>query len=597
MILSSDRSKLFVADSDNGAVTWIDHLVGTVDSLEVGLVPTRLARIDGDRIVVTLRGERAVAILNEDGDGTLRLDRKITVGAEPYGVVASPDGDHLYVASSLSGRVDEFETDAFTLTRSWAVPDEPRWLAIHPGGESLYVASAFRGTMTRIDLEEGTAAPLALPPLSFDPNRATRLTGDPAVSASGSLLVVPMLSVDHQTPIDEADPPEGMLPQPSSSGYGSMFPGAPQRFEPAIGVVDLDDAGRPIDGKPGLVISTRGSDPTALGYVASVNVSPSGAMVFATVEGSNAVVAIPFEIPGDRGDFLFQGTDNLAGGGPATVFRPMVVVKAMAGPRSVAFGDDDQAFIFGGIDRSLSVFDAKRTEHDVSANVPELNSTALKGLPPSVLSSRALRGRRFFFATTDSAMSAPGSSVSCATCHFEGRNDGLTWNFTRGGRQTPSLAGKISLTAPVRWEGDRATVAEDAQMTITGLMGGSAGNDIAQDIEVFIDQSREVDVPHKGSTDPEVLRGKAIFERSDVACATCHNGPRLTDNRLYPMFGMEQVKTRSLVGVAASAPYLHDGSAPTLRAVLEQSRYGVMGNTGALSEDEMRALERYLESL
>jgi cytochrome c peroxidase len=82
-----------------------------------------------------------------------------------------------------------------------------------------------------------------------------------------------------------------------------------------------------------------------------------------------------------------------------------------------------------------------------------------------------------------------------------------------------------------------------------------------------------------------------------VACGTCHNGPRLTDNQLYPMFGMAQVKTRSLVGVAASAPYLHDGSAPTLRAVLEQSRYGVMGNTGALSEDEMRALERYLESL
>jgi DNA-binding beta-propeller fold protein YncE len=597
MILSSDRSKLFVADSDNGAISQIDPEAGTVDALAVGLVPTRLARIDDDRIVVTLRGERAIAILNEDGDGALSLDRKISVGAEPYGVVTHPDGDHLYVVSSLSGRVDELETDAFTFTRGWSVLGEPRWLAIHPSGESLYVASAFRGTMTRIDLEKGVAEPLALPPLSFDTNRATRLTGDPSVSPNGALLVVPMLSVDHQTPIEEVDPPEGMLPPPSSTGYGSMVPGAPKRFEPSIGVVDLDDSGRPVEGKAGLAISARGSDASAVGYVASVNVSPSGAMIFATIEGADVVLAVPFEVPSSPSSVVFEGGDNSGGFGPVTVFRPNVLVRAPAGPRSVAFGDDDQAFIFGGIDRGISVVDAVETEHVVTNIGARLESKLLKGLPPSTLSARAQRGRRFFFTTNDSAMSTPGSSVSCATCHFEGRNDGLTWNFTRGGRQTPSLAGKISLTAPVRWEGDRATVAEDALMTITGLMGGSAGNDIAQDIEVFIDQSREVDVPHKGSTDPEVLRGKAIFERPDVACGTCHNGPRLTDNQLYPMFGMAQVKTRSLVGVAASAPYLHDGSAPTLRAVLEQSRYGVMGNTGALSEDEMRALERYLESL
>ena len=50
-------------------------------------------------------------------------------------------------------------------------------------------------------------------------------------------------------------------------------------------------------------------------------------------------------------------------------------------------------------------------------------------------------------------------------------------------------------------------------------------------------------------------------------------------------------------GIAASAPYLHDGSAPTLRAVLSTARTGEMGNTGRLSEAQMDDLEAYLKSL
>jgi cytochrome c peroxidase len=54
--------------------------------------------------------------------------------------------------------------------------------------------------------------------------------------------------------------------------------------------------------------------------------------------------------------------------------------------------------------------------------------------------------------------------------------------------------------------------------------------------------------------------------------------------------------TPSLSGVASTPPYLHDGSAPTLRAVLETTR-GKMGDITHLSPDDEDALVEYLRSL
>ena len=154
------------------------------------------------------------------------------------------------------------------------------------------------------------------------------------------------------------------------------------------------------------------------------------------------------------------------------------------------------------------------------------------------------------------------------------------------------------MTAPVTWTDDVATVAEEVTITSEGRMGGS-GIGVAGALKVasFIDWTREPDLPLAGSTSASVLRGRAIFEREDVGCSDCHNGAAYTDNESYDMYGIEGVRTRSLVGIAASAPYLHDGSAPTLEAVLISARDGEMGDTGSLNVQEMEDLANYLKSL
>jgi cytochrome c peroxidase len=90
-----------------------------------------------------------------------------------------------------------------------------------------------------------------------------------------------------------------------------------------------------------------------------------------------------------------------------------------------------------------------------------------------------------------------------------------------------------------------------------------------------------------------VEAGRLVFERGDVGCVTCHDGPHLTDNARHDVLGVA-VNTPRLVGVAATAPYFHDGSAPTLEAVLDHAEDGAMGATGGLSTSEREALVAYL---
>jgi len=47
----------------------------------------------------------------------------------------------------------------------------------------------------------------------------------------------------------------------------------------------------------------------------------------------------------------------------------------------------------------------------------------------------------------------------------------------------------------------------------------------------------------------------------------------------------------------ATPPYMHDGSLLSLEDVLEYSRYGAMGDTSGLTDQELGALLTYLKSL
>jgi cytochrome c2 len=120
--------------------------------------------------------------------------------------------------------------------------------------------------------------------------------------------------------------------------------------------------------------------------------------------------------------------------------------------------------------------------------------------------------------------------------------------------------------------------------------------------------------PPAGSFDvASAERGKAVFSGAGK-CAGCHSGPEFTDAnvRLHaasdvvseperggaPSYASrsatKQYRTAPLKGVWQHAPYFHNGSAPTLQAVVET--YNTRKSLG-LTPAQMTDLTQYLKSL
>jgi mono/diheme cytochrome c family protein len=621
IVSSTDYEAVYTVDPDAGTVVRIDARTGRVRTIDVGGEPTRLARANG-RVFATLRAERAIAVLDEI-DGDLELSHTVSVGAEPFGIVASEDGTRLYVAESTQGRVSELDGTTLERLASWDVSGEPRWLALHPSGKSLFVGTAFGDGLVRIDLVQDEVIELGLPVVTgmhretFNEIELTgRVTGDLAISPDGRVAAVPVLYVDNISPVSapsvDADgnsvvngDEDEFFEDEFMGGDDSYGGGGSPRFNPGVVLIPLDPRGVPVEDDI-IVVNVGGIDDDFIArtsYPASVVFSPDGETVLASLEGANVVVGVTMKTPlkplgpstaepmMDVGFFL---------GANSMLTRDSRTAITDAGPRGVTFLSKTDARVHSFLDRTVATLDGAALHPNRGDLVFEAGYAtggvefAEESLPPDL----AL-GRRLFYSANDAQMAALGAAVSCATCHLDVRNDGLTWTFDGDvKRQTPSLAGVVSLTAPLTWTDNVATVTDEVVLTSQGRMGGSGLNrSDAERVAAFIDSTREVDVPLADSTSDSVTRGAALFASEDVGCQGCHSGIAYTDNEAYDMYGLDGVQTRSLVGIAASAPYFHDGSSATLRAVIERVRDGSMGDTSMLSDTDKDDLEAFLRSL
>lgn len=621
LVASARRDALYVVNADQGTLARVVPGEGRTAEIAVGNEPTRVTRI-GDRLLVTLRRDRAIAEV-QDVDGQLTLLRTVPVGAEPYGIIATEDGAKVYIAIAMQDEVVELDGASLTELRRFPVEGQPHWVAVHPSNDTLYVGSAMGGRASWVDLRSGKVHRLEMPvvagPMQDDGSvhdLDIRVTGDLSVSPNGGAVALPSLYLDTTTPVDE--PTED---GPVQGGYGSVGVGL-SRLNPIVVVTLLDPHGVPTDGTSEPVfVATQVNDvrlgtTTARSFPSSVTFSPDSDTMLITMEGSQAVVVAatrPTRFSNEDASNGGAEVDMAPDTGGSGVFiddsqvaRTTLgsIAVAGAGPRGVAWLDDSAPFVYSAFDREIAALDAGSVISGVEHGEGGMRGDTFQRtlVADSVLPAEVEIGRRLFSSANLDSMAAPGSGVSCSTCHFNGRNDGLTWTFSRGAdkfsRNTPSLAGNVSETAPVTWTNDVASVAAEARLTSEGRMGGhglSASDTRA--IQAFVDFEPGVDVPTRGSNDAAIARGKAIFEREDVGCATCHSGARLTDNLNHDLYGLTAVNTPGLVGVMATAPYLHDGSAKDLEAVLETSRLKMMGDTSMLTAAENADLIAYLKSL
>lgn len=237
-------------------------------------------------------------------------------------------------------------------------------------------------------------------------------------------------------------------------------------------------------------------------------------------------------------------------------------------------------------------------------------------------------GMEVFFLSTD-PRAARDRWVSCAICHPDGKQDALVWQQGLGPRNSTSMEGLVS-AGQLHWSGDRDEV-HDFEHTFQGLMGGSGFllNPPAElDLTPRTSVSAELDglsdfllsLPFPSPLKPQFLdsdavaRGEIVFNRSDTKCTQCHVGPNYTNSakgttpppennvgtqiRLDDFIKPNAYDTPSLRGLAFSAPYLHDGSAGSLREVFTLHNFNILhGTTSQLSEVEIDDLIEFLRSL
>ncbi|MFZ5439765.1 MAG: c-type cytochrome [Myxococcota bacterium] len=641
--VSRDDALLYAADGDLDTVFVVDAKTQEVrQSIKVGRQPEKVLVTPDDTVFVTNRLGRSVSIIRK---GDTQESTRLEVGIEPVGLAASTDGKTLYVVNATSRSDSEFGTlmafDTATLSLKWELPvgREPRGITLMGDGKAA-ISLYKDGDLVLVDLaaakvvKSGTgvfnavnASALGITtttgggtsgaPLPRDVGFRTS-TAHPrgfeaiTVSPDGQQLFVPAL-ISSDTVLNTTT--GGTIQEPipgGSSGYGGGSCGTTAVASPAL--LTFDAEGRPqvddlqtctgegaADRPPMLLTSPVPNTPVQ--GPKAIAVESTGRFLFVVNHESNNVAIVPTTREANTSSFGAVDRPDSFALKTGTVSQ---LVSVGAGPSGIAVTHDGKtAFVYNSFDHSLSRLES------TNGRVNNVGTTRLT--TEERLSPAAAAGRRLFFSAVDARMNNPSTGISCATCHLEGREDGHVWNFPDGPRQTPSLAGRKTMqTAPFHWNGEFNDLLAFMTHTVTNRMGGSGVTPAMEEqVAAFIDSMPVADNPH-AETPAEVLaRGRSAFDKAE--CGSCHGTATFTDNSfadvgtyvrggpvvdnpgLLPHGGLN---TPSLLGLARTAPYLHDGSAQTLKArIMNGKTLDLHGKTSRLSDQEVDDLVSYLKAL
>ncbi|MBZ4407969.1 c-type cytochrome [Myxococcus sp. XM-1-1-1] len=628
--LSRDDAFLYVVDADTGVLAVVETASGQkVGEVKVGAGPERVVVGPDDTVYVSNRGARSVSVIRR---GDWNEAARVAVGVEPMGLTVSPNGDTLYVVNSTALDSSVYGTlmavDTRTLEVRWELPvgEEPRGVALVDGGRRALVSLFRHADLVTVDLSDahqprmqregtdlyarantrqGVVADEPIPFPSSDVLFRPRGMADVVVAPDGARAFAPTLWAREDSLTSDGRGPGGSLyggGGPCNTA-GVVAPGV-LTFNTEDGsprVDDLDQCRPPPseepDFPPSTIVSPESSHPIQ-GPVAAV-VDPSGQWLFLVNRETDNVAILPtqrrtgLDLTGERGSTVRQ------------------LVRVGSGPSGIAMTRDGRkVYVYNAFDHTVTTL-----VNDGSGNVANVRT---QGAPipvvgEDVLTAQEAAGRKLFYSALDSRMTSAGVAASCASCHLDGRDDGHVWGFPDGPRQTPSLAGrKVTETGPFHWSGEFPSMRDFLDATVRGRMGGTSldGVMVAQ-LSAFIDVIPTPDNPYRSGVQTAAqARGEQVFKKA--ACDTCHEGAHFTNNKQAdvgtfittgPMRDDDNTRKRglntpSLLGLARTAPYLHDGSALSLKGRLMQGRASNKhGTTADLTEAEVDDLVEYLRTL
>jgi cytochrome c peroxidase len=266
------------------------------------------------------------------------------------------------------------------------------------------------------------------------------------------------------------------------------------------------------------------------------------------------------------------------------------------GVRALAIAGN-RAYVAGYFSDSLDVI-------DLSAATSVAEAVALN---PGQQISTLRRGEMYF---NDATLCFQGWQ-SCASCHDDdARVDGLNWDLLNDGIGTPKDTKSLVLshqTPPVMSLGIRATAEIAVRSGIQNSLASAQPEEVPAAMDEWLKTLKPAPSPHLvgGRPSEAARRGEKLFKSTATGCLNCHDTELFTDLHSYNVgtqnpFDKEdkEFDTPTLRELWRTSPYLHDGSAATIRDVLTtRNPKDEHGKTSQLTAQQIGDLAEYLLSL
>jgi DNA-binding beta-propeller fold protein YncE len=600
IVYDDARKRVYSVNQDNDTITSIDadELVKLAE-LDVYRRPESLALTPEGKLWVVHQDDYAVAVVDPDRFVVERGFR-LPYASQPVAVAFSPTGDAAYVALMALGKLLKVDPKTGDTISEVAVGARPRGIAVSHDGKDVYVTRFISpdtgGEVVKVDAAAMTVATrvvLKLDAETMDSDQRAR--GLPnylfsvALTPDGRQAWVPGKkdNIVRGKLRDGQDLTHDTTVRPLAAIIDTQA-----AREIYANRIDLDDRAQPVH----------------------VEFSPYGNFAILALGGSNRIEVRDVNRP-------------------TQVFSAIADVGAF--PRASVLVPSGRLFVQGSLSRNVLVYDMSGMLKDFAQSTPpqiaDIAAVAAEKLPAEILA-----GKKIFHDASDTRMADEGY-MSCGACHFEGDDDGRVYDFTTRGeglRNTPALLGRKGTGhGRLNWTGTLDEV-QDFEHQIRDLFDGRGF--LADDVfhvgtrdqplgDPKAGLSPELDVlaayvasldhvspsPYRnpdGSLTADGVAGKALFAK--LGCDFCHGGAAFTDSArgalhdvgtMTPLSGMHAggpllgIDTPTLLGVWETPPYLHDGSAPTLRDVLTtKNPTDLHGYISALAPAQIDQLVAYL---
>ncbi len=259
-------------------------------------------------------------------------------------------------------------------------------------------------------------------------------------------------------------------------------------------------------------------------------------------------------------------------------------------PRGVALSADGRTLaVTNRLADSLSLIDTQSNQ---------VTSTVSLEAGPTRMPDAVRLGERLFY----SGQISFGGQFSCASCHPDGHTDGLNWDLPADGfnnfENTKTLL-DVAGTAPYGWRGTSDSLQERFSGTLQHLFQHQPTVEESASLTAYLTHLHApTDLPlNVDRSFPRTQRGQALFA-GKARCSACHSGQRFADGLTHDILEDGDFDTPALKHVAETAPYLHDGRAPTLESIFQQHNpQGRHGAAAKLSAEELADLLEYVRGL